>query len=251
MTTPPKPFQVIAGPCSIDSAQTYLESAAALKKLGATGLRGALFKMRTRPEDFQGVGLKGIEILQQARNQIGLPIVTEVVDARHLEALDPWVDQYQVGARSMYNYELLKELGRAKKPVLLKRAFTATLDEWVNASEYIRKSGNAPVTLCERGIRSFDPSTRNVLDLAIVPLAKMRTGLPVWVDPSHGTGRRELVTPMALAAAAVGADGLLIEVHPDSSQALSDADQALSLDDFALLMKRLRPILDARSATLD
>jgi 3-deoxy-7-phosphoheptulonate synthase len=232
-------FVLIAGPCSVDRPETFYECAESLKLQGAHALRGAIFKMRTKPDSFQGLGREGLELLAEARRRTALPVVTEVVDPRHLEALDPVVDVYQVGARNMYNYELLKELGLAKKPVLLKRGFTAYLDEWAHAAEYLLRAGNSQVILCERGIRGFDPHTRNVLDLASVPVIRARTGLPVLVDPSHGTGRKDLVEPMSIAALAAGADGLLIEVHPRPEEALSDADQALTPSEFAALHRKI------------
>ena len=243
-------FCVIAGPCSVDTEDHYVFAARELRRLGAAAVRGGIFKMRTRPEAFQGLGLEGLSILKRGRDRSGLPVVTEVVDPRHLEAIYETVDVFQVGARNMYNYELLKELGKLKKPVLLKRAFSAYLDEWLSAADYICGQGNDQVILCERGVRSFDTYTRNQLDLAAIPYLKARTQFPILVDPSHGTGRRELVIPMSLAAAAAGADGLIVEVHPDPSAALSDAQQALTFDDFAELMNRLRVLMPALGRTL-
>lgn len=236
---------MIAGPCSVDLPSTYYECAESLKKVGVHALRGGVFKMRTNPESFQGLGQEGFEILQEARRRTGLPVVTEVVDPRHLEELDSFVDVFQVGARNMYNYELLKELGRTRKPVLLKRGFTAYLEEWAHAAEYVLRGGNSQVILCERGIRGFDPHTRNILDLASIPLIRARTGLPVLVDPSHGTGRRNLVGPMALAAVAVGADGLIIEVHPSPEKAFSDAEQALTPAEYSTLADQVALIRQA------
>ena len=241
-------FTLIAGPCSVDRPATFYSCSEALVTAGAHALRGGIFKMRTKPDSFQGLGREGMEILLEARRRSGLPVVTEVVDPRHLEELDPVVDVYQVGARNMYNYELLKELGRAGKPVLLKRAFTAYLDEWAHAAEYVLRAGNSNVILCERGVRGFDPHTRNILDLASVPVIRSRTGLPVIVDPSHGTGRRELVAPLSIAALAAGADGLLIEVHPDPGSALSDAEQALTPAEFGALARRLKRVRGALEA---
>jgi 3-deoxy-7-phosphoheptulonate synthase len=235
-------FAMIAGPCSVDQPSHYFDAASALRELGVGALRGGIFKMRTRPDSFQGLRHEGLEILIEARKRYALPIVTEIVDPRHIEVLGEVVDVFQVGARNMYNYELLKELGQTRKPVLLKRAFTAYLDEWAHAAEYVLKAGNPQVILCERGVRGFDPHTRNVLDLASVPVIRERTGLPVVVDPSHGTGRKDLVLPMSLAAAAAGADGLLIEVHPQPEEALSDAEQALTIPEFATLAQKVSQI---------
>jgi 3-deoxy-7-phosphoheptulonate synthase len=238
-------FACIAGPCSIDSYETFAQAAESILHSGGKGLRAAVFKMRTHPDSFQGLGASGLTILSKIRARYDLPLFTEVVDPRHLAELDSFVDVYQVGARNMYNYELLKELGGQPKPVLLKRGLSATLDEWSGAAEYVLRGGNRKLILCERGVRGFDPETRNLLDLASVPLMKRRLGAPVIVDPSHGTGRRDLVIPLSLAAAAVGADGLLIEVHPDASSALSDADQALSLQEFKHLVTRAERVYTA------
>ncbi len=240
-------FTLIAGPCSVDRPATFFECADLLKAQGAHALRGAIFKMRTKPESFQGLGREGMELLAEARRRTALPVVTEVVDPRHIESLDSVVDVFQVGSRNMYNYELLKELGKTHKPVLLKRGFTAYLDEWAHAAEYVLRAGNSRVILCERGVRGFDPHTRNILDLASVPVIRARTGLPVLVDPSHGTGRKDLVEPMALAALAAGADGLLIEVHPRPDEALSDAEQAITPAEFAGLVRKLSQVRKALS----
>jgi 3-deoxy-7-phosphoheptulonate synthase len=238
-------FVVIAGPCSIDTESNYLETSRFLKRAGALALRGAVYKMRTQSKSFQGLGRDGYPILNKSRAELNLPVFTELVDPRHIDELQQYVDVFQVGSRNMYNYELLKELGRQSKPVLLKRGFTATLEEWGGAAEYILAGGNKNVILCERGVRGFDSNTRNILDLSSVILMKNRLGLPVIVDPSHGTGRADLVIPMSLAAAAAGADGLLIEVHTDPKAALSDADQAITHFQFELLMKKLKPLLES------
>lgn len=243
-------FLVVAGPCSIDTRANFLESSRWIKAQGGHALRGAVFKMRTDPKRFQGLGRDGYPILKEIRETLNLPVFTEVVDTRHVEELHPFIDVFQVGARNMYNYELLKELGRQRKPVLLKRAFSATLDEWAGAAEYVLSGGNDNIILCERGTRGFDTHTRNVLDLSSVILMKRRTGLPVLVDPSHGTGRSDLVLPMSLAAAAAGADGLLVEVHADPSKALSDQDQAINLEQFGVLTKKLNQVLSALEKNL-
>lgn len=236
---------MIAGPCSIESYELFSEVARAVKKLGATALRGGVFKMRTRADTFQGLGGEAIPIVKQVKKEVDLPFVCEITDLRQLTLLDEVVDVYQVGARNMHNYELLKELGKLQKPILLKRGLAAYLDEFLAASEYIRKAGNDRVILCERGIRTFERATRNTLDLSAVPYLKQRSGLPVIVDPSHGTGVRSLVSPMAWAAAAAGADGIIVEVHPRPREALSDGEQALTIEDFQTLVPRLNRILAA------
>jgi 3-deoxy-7-phosphoheptulonate synthase len=236
---------MIAGPCSIESYELFLEVARAVKKQGATALRGGIFKMRTRSDAFQGLGGEALPIVKQVKEDVGLPFVCEITDPRQIAVLDEVVDVFQVGARNMHNYELLKELGKLRKPVLLKRGLAAYLDEFLAASEYVIKAGNSQVILCERGIRTFERSTRNTLDLSAVPYLKQKTGLPVIVDPSHGTGVRSLVSPMAWAAAAAGADGIIVEVHPRPQEALSDAEQALTIEDFQVLVPRLNRILEA------
>lgn len=246
----PGKFTLIAGPCSIDSEETFLKTSANLKEKGAHGLRGALFKMRTHSNSFQGIGFEGLAILKKAKSLFALPIFTEVTDPRQLEKLDDFVDVYQVGARNMYNYELLKELGKTKKPVLLKRSFSALIDEWIAAADYIQKEGNKNVVFCERGIRTFESKLRNTLDLATVAYLKQNTSFKVIVDPSHGTGSRALVKPMSLAAAAAGADGLLIEVHDEVDKALSDEQQAINSMEFGEIVMTLKKILPAFNKTL-
>ena len=236
-------FVIIAGPCAVESEEQLLESAHAVKRGGAQMLRGGAFKPRTTPHSFQGLGERGLEILKLARAETGLPIVTEVMDARQLEAVLDCADILQVGSRNMQNFTLLKELGRVDRPVLLKRGMSATLDEWLGAAEYILAGGNSRVILCERGIRTFGTSTRNTLDLGIVPLAKERSSLPVIVDPSHATGRTDLVIPMSLAAVAAGADGLLVEVHPDPPHAKCDRDQQITPQAFGELVRRVRGLV--------
>ena len=239
------PFSLIAGPCSIESYELFSEVAVAVKKNGASALRGGIFKMRTRPDAFQGLGAHALSLVQQVKTEVNLPFVCEITDPRQITLLDEVVDVYQVGARNMHNYELLKELGKLRKPVLLKRGLSAYLDEFLAASEYLLRAGNEKIILCERGIRTFERSTRNTLDLSAVPYLKQRSGLPVLVDPSHGTGVRSLVAPMCWAAAAAGADGIIVEVHPRPSEALSDGEQALTLQDFEMMVPRLNRILEA------
>ncbi len=227
---------VIAGPCSIESETHLRETAHAVKARGAALLRGGVFKMRTSPESFQGIGTPAFEFLNRVKVDSQMPLVSEVTDPRQIEMMLSTVDLFQVGSRNMYNYELLKELGRINRPVILKRAFAATIDEWIHAAEYIVRGGNDQVILCERGIRTFETATRNTLDLNAVAYIKAHTDFAVVVDPSHGTGRRELVAPMALAGIAAGADGLICEVHPRPDEALSDAFQALDYDAFEKLV---------------
>lgn len=239
-------FVLIAGPCAVEGAEQIRDAAGLVREGGAAILRGGAFKPRTSPRSFQGLGRTGVELLSQAGREHGLPVVTEVLDVRHLEFIVERVDMLQVGARNMQNFELLKELGRLDKPVLLKRGMSATLDEWLSAADYILLGGNQQVVLCERGIRTFETSTRATLDIAAVPVLRARTDLPVIVDPSHAAGRREWVVPLALAATAAGADGLLVEAHPRPDEALSDRDQALGPTELADLRDRLLPILAAQ-----
>jgi len=231
---------LIAGPCAIEGRENFLEAAAAVKDAGAQMLRGGAFKPRTSPYSFQGLGEKGLQIMAEARELTGLPLVSEVMDQKSIPMLAEYVDMIQVGARNMQNFFLLRELGKVSKPILLKRGMSATIEEWLMAAEYILGSGNPNVILCERGIRTFETYTRNTLDLSAVPLLKQLTHLPVIVDPSHGTGKRELVEPMSLASVAAGADGLIIEVHPDPAQAWSDGPQSLFPEDFARLSSKVR-----------
>jgi len=242
-------FVLIAGPCSVeDEAQTLLV-ARLVKAAGAQILRGGAFKPRLSPYDFQGLGEDGLKILKAARDETGLPVVTEVMDARHLDLVQGYADILQIGSRNMQNYSLLKELGRAAKPVLLKRGMNATLEEWLNAAEYVLSGGNANVILCERGIRTFETYTRNTLDLSSVPAVKEMSHLPVVVDPSHATGRASLVRPMSLAAVAAGADGIMVEVHPRPAQALSDRDQQITPESFAELADAVRGLVAFMSRT--
>ncbi|MDX9732135.1 MAG: 3-deoxy-7-phosphoheptulonate synthase [Bdellovibrionales bacterium] len=236
---------VIAGPCSIESEEHLSDTARSVAQRGATILRGGVFKMRTSPNSFQGIGTPAFEFLNRVKAESGLPMVSEVTDPRQIEAMLDSVDMFQVGSRNMYNYELLKELGRLNRPVILKRAFAATIEEWARAAEYIVKGGNDQVVLCERGIRTFETATRNTLDLNAVAWIKAHTDFAIIVDPSHGTGRRELVTPMALAGIAAGADGVICEVHPRPDEALSDSFQALDYDAFDSLVRQTAAVAEA------
>jgi len=234
-------FQIMAGPCSVESEEQITTLAAEIRAAGVNILRGGAFKPRTSPYSFQGMRGEGIELLLKAKSQTGLPIVTEIMDISQLPLFEE-VDLIQVGARNMQNFEMLKELGRTKKPILLKRGLSSTLEELLMSAEYILAGGNPNVILCERGIRTFETATRNTLDLSAVPMLKNMTHLPVIVDPSHGTGIYKLVAPMALAAVAAGADGLMIEVHNDPEHALSDGPQSLKPDAFRDLVKAIEAI---------
>ncbi len=240
---------VVAGPCSVESEETYLSTAHAVKAAGAHALRGGAFKPRTSPYTFQGLGRDGLQILARARAQTGLPVVSEVLAPADLEPVAEVADVIQIGARNMQNFALLSEVGRLRKPVLLKRGMSSTIEEWLLSAEYVLSQGNYEVILCERGIRTFETYTRNTLDLNAVPLVRELSHLPLIVDPSHGTGRRSLVTAMALAGVAAGANGLLIEVHPHPESALSDGPQSLTLDGFRSLMEKLRPVAEAVGKT--
>jgi 3-deoxy-7-phosphoheptulonate synthase len=232
-------FVVIAGPCSVESEEQALLTAMKVKEAGADLLRGGAFKPRTSPYDFQGLGLKGLKILEKAKKATGLPIVTEVTDPRDVSWVCEYADMLQIGTRNMQNFSLLREVGKVHKPVLLKRGMNSTLKEWLHCAEYILAGGNTQVVLCERGIRTFETYTRNTLDLSMVPAVKELSPLPIVVDPSHGTGRLSLIEPMSLAALSAGADGLMVEVHCNPRQALCDKDQALSPDQFTRLMNKL------------
>jgi 3-deoxy-7-phosphoheptulonate synthase len=233
-------FAVIAGPCTVESRETLLETAGAVERAGADLLRGGAYKPRTSPYAFQGLGRAGLEMLREARDASGLPVVTEVLDVRDLEAVLEVADVVQIGARNMQNYALLAEVGRSDAAVLLKRGLSATLEELLLAAEYILAEGNERVVLCERGVRSFEPSYRFMLDVSAVPALKELTHLPVIVDPSHAAGKRQLVEPLSLAAAAAGADGVIVEVHPRPDEAVCDAQQALLVADFDRYVRRLR-----------
>ncbi|MDK2887248.1 MAG: 3-deoxy-7-phosphoheptulonate synthase [Thermoanaerobacter sp.] len=236
---------VIAGPCAVESREQLLAAAHRVRQAGAVILRGGAFKPRTSPYSFQGLEEEGLKLLAEAARQTGLATVTEVVDEYSLELAVQYVDMLQVGARNMQNFRLLQAVGRSGKPVLLKRGLSATVEEWLMAAEYIMSEGNEQIVLCERGIRTFEQSTRNTLDLSAVPLVKSLSHLPVIVDPSHATGDRRLVGPMARAAVAAGADGLLIEVHPEPARALCDGPQSLTPAQFAALMEELRAVAAA------
>jgi len=230
----------IAGPCSVEGREMLLATATAVRDAGAVGLRGRAFKPRTSPYSFRGLGAEALDLLAWAREETGLPVVTEVLDTRHVALVAEKADCLQVGARNMQNFALLTEVGDSGKPVLLKRGLSATLEDLLLAAEYVLARGNGQVMLCERGIRTFERALRSTLDIGAVPYLKQETHLPVIVDPSHAAGRRDLVPALALAAVAAGADGLLIEVHPDPDRARSDGDQSLTLESFADLMGRVR-----------
>jgi 3-deoxy-7-phosphoheptulonate synthase len=232
-------FAIIAGPCAVESREQTLETAWAVHDAGATLFRGGAYKPRTSPYAFQGLGKEGLRLLAEAKLETGLPIVTEVMDARDIEAVLEVADVLQIGARNMQNYSLLAEVGRSGCPVLLKRGLSSTLDELLMAAEYVLNGGNEAVMLCERGIRTFETSYRFTLDLMAVPVLKERTHLPVIVDPSHAAGRRELVMPLSLAAAAAGADGIIVEVHPHPDEAICDGAQSLVADEFAAYVERV------------
>lgn len=237
-----KNFVVMAGPCSVESEEQLMKTAAAVKKAGADILRGGAFKPRTTPYAFQGLGEDGLKILQKAKQKYNMPVVTEVLHVKNLDLVADYADILQIGARNMQNFELLNAVGKLKKPVLLKRGMSAKLEEFLLAAEYILNNGNPNVILCERGIRTFETATRNTLDLNTVALIKQLSHLPIITDPSHGTGRYSLVEPLSLASYAVGAHGIIIEVHPEPEKALSDGDQSLKLDTFAALMKKLNKL---------
>ena len=245
-----KEVVVMAGPCSVESIEQLREAAKAVKAGGAKFLRGGAFKPRTSPYDFQGLAEEGLNMLREVADEEGLKVVTEIVDKDDIELVGKYADIYQVGARNMQNFQLLKALGKAKKPVMLKRGLAATISEWLNAAEYIMAGGNEQVIFCERGIRTYETFTRNTLDLSAVAAIKELSHLPIIVDPSHGTGRWEMVRPMARAAVAAGCDGLIIEVHPHPEVALSDGDQSLTPKNFNALMGELGKICDVMGRTL-
>lgn len=235
-------FTVMAGPCSVESEEQTMKIATLVKEAGADILRGGAFKPRTSPYSFQGLGLEGLKILEKAGKATGLPVITEVTDPRDVTWVCEYADILQIGTRNMQNFSLLKEVGRSQKPVMLKRGMYSTLAEWLNCVEYILHEGNSNVMLCERGIRTFETYTRNTLDLSAVPALKELSHLPVIIDPSHSTGKVSLIEPMSLAAIAAGADGLMIEVHHNPPEALSDKDQALTPEQFAATMKKIRKL---------
>ena len=236
---------VMAGPCAVENEEQILATARAVKESGAKVLRGGAYKPRTSPYSFQGMREEGLKLLTQARDETGLAVVTEVMDARHIDLVAQYADILQIGSRNMQNFTLLEEVGKCRMPILLKRGMSATIEEFLQAAEYVMKGGNHEVILCERGIRTFEPSTRNTLDLNAVPMLKRHTHLPVVVDPSHGTGHWWMVPWLACAAVAAGADGLLIEVHRNPQEALSDGSQSLSPDGFDSLMRKLRAVARA------
>ena len=240
----------VAGPCSVEGEEMLRSTAEAVKRAGARALRGGAFKPRTSPYSFQGMGRRGLEILARVRAETGLPVVTEVMDTRQVEEVAGFADALQVGARNMQNFALLSELGRVHRPVVLKRGPSATLKELLLAAEYVMKQGNPNVILCERGIRTFETATRNTFDISAIPVLKRETHLPVLADPSHGGGRSDLVAPLAFAAVAAGADGLIIEVHPEPEVAMSDGDQSLDFKSFETLMGNLRAFAEAAGRTL-
>ncbi len=236
---------VIAGPCSVENKDSLIDTARKVQASGAKILRGGAFKPRTSPYDFQGLGFDGLKLLAEARKATGLPIISELMDPRDTETFCEYVDIVQIGARNMQNFRLLTEVGKIKKPVLLKRGLSATIKEFLMSAEYIAAQGNSQIILCERGIRTFETATRNTLDLSAVPVLKEETHLPVFVDPSHAVGRWALVAPMAKAAVAVGADGLMIEVHADPENALCDGAQSLKPSKFASLMEEIKRVAES------
>jgi len=241
---------VIAGPCSVESREQLLSVARSVKASGASMLRGGAFKPRTLPYSFQGLGLNGLKLLAEARDETGLPVVTEVMAPEDVVVVEEYADVLQIGARNMQNFPLLKRVGEASRPVMLKRGISATIEEWLSSAEYVLAEGNEDVIMCERGIRTFEKLTRFTLDLTAVPLLKELSHLPVIVDPSHGTGVRALVKPMAKASVAAGADGLLVEVHPRPEEAKSDGEQSLRPNEFQSLIEELRPVALAVGRTL-
>jgi 3-deoxy-7-phosphoheptulonate synthase len=241
---------VIAGPCSIENREQIFETARCVKQAGGSFLRGGAFKPRTSPYSFQGLGIQGLELMREAADAYGLLVVSEVMEISQIVPMLPLVDMFQVGARNMQNFNLLREMGQVRKPVLLKRGIAATIEELLLASEYILSGGNYNVVLCERGIRTYETATRNTMDIAAIPVVKKLSHLPILADPSHGTGRRDMVAPLAKAAVAAGADAILVEVHPDADKAASDAAQTLYPDQFEKLVGELRAIAAAVGRTL-
>ena len=240
-----KQIVMMAGPCSVENQETLSEIARDVKAAGSQLLRGGAYKPRTSPYDFQGLGVEGLEYLAQARRESGMPVITEVMTPHLVETVCEYADVLQIGARNMQNYDLLREVGKCRTPVMLKRGLSSTVEEWLKAAEYVLAGGNHRVMFCERGIRTFEPSTRFTLDLSAVPAIKKASHLPIIIDPSQGTGRRDMVAAMSKAAIACGADGLLIEVHPHPEDALSDGQQTLDTAQFAQLMQELKPIAAA------
>jgi len=243
-------FIVIAGPCSVESREQIMESAAAVKEAGAVILRGGAFKPRTSPYSFQGLEELGLKLLAEAREKFGMPIVTEIMNPRDIELVAQYADILQVGTRNVQNFALLKELGRIDKPILLKRGMMSTIEEWLMSAEYIMSEGNEKVILCERGIRTFETASRNTMDISAIPILKDKTHLPIIADPSHAVGHWKYVIPLARAAVAAGADGIMIEVHPKPEDALSDGIQSLKPNKFAQLMEELPPYIKAAGKTM-
>lgn len=237
-----KDFVMIAGPCSVENRTQTLETSRILKNLGVDILRGGAFKARTSPYDFQGLGEEGLRIIRDVKEELELPVISEVLDTRDVDMVSQYVDILQIGSRNMQNFSLLKEVGRSNKPVMLKRGMSSTLEEWLNCAEYILSEGNPNVVLCERGIRTFEKFTRNTVDISAVPAIKNISHLPVIVDPSHGTGRVDLIEPVSLAAVAVGADGLMIEVHYKPEEAVSDRLQAMHPEKYSILIDKVRKL---------
>jgi 3-deoxy-7-phosphoheptulonate synthase len=236
---------VMAGPCAVESEQQLLETARAVKAAGATILRGGAFKPSTSPYQFRGLGERGLELLAQVKKEVGLPVITEVMSLSEVELVARYADILQIGARNMQNFNLLEEVGKTGKPVMLKRGLSATVQEWLLAAEYILAQGNEQLMLCERGIRTFETYTRNTMDISVIPIIEKVSHLPIIADPSHGTGKWYLVIPMALAAVAAGADGIMVEVHPNPDLALKDGVQSLTFANFHQLMSQLRPVAEA------
>ncbi|NLN65978.1 MAG: 3-deoxy-7-phosphoheptulonate synthase [Clostridiaceae bacterium] len=237
-------FSIVAGPCSVEGREQILETARFLKSCGVHFLRGGTFKPRTSPYAFQGLGLEGLQYLKEAADETGMAIITEVTSLRTLEIALDHVDVFQIGARNMHSFELLKEVGKTGKPVVLKRGLSATIDEWLNAAEYIMTGGNSQVILCERGIRTFETATRNTLDISAVPVIQQKSHLPILIDPSHASGVREYVPALCRAAVSVGADGIMVEVHPQPAKAFSDGAQSLNFEQFESLLNVLKPLAE-------
>jgi 3-deoxy-7-phosphoheptulonate synthase len=242
---------LMAGPCTIEDEAELFAIADSVSKAGAKLLRGGAYKPSTSPYSFQGMGVPGLQLLQEAGKRFGLKVVTEVMDPRKVELVAAYADMLQIGARNMQNYDLLREVGQSKTPVLLKRGMSAKIEEWLLAAEYIASAGNEQIVLCERGIRTFETATRNTLDLNAVPLIKSMSHLPIIVDPSHGTGKRDIVGPMAKAAVACGADGLIIEVHPTPDHAIKDGSQSMTLEGFSRLTPQVRAVAEAVGRSLE
>lgn len=236
---------MMAGPCTVESEEQLMTTAEAVSKAGARILRGGAYKPSTSPYSYQGMGIPGLELLKEAGKRFDMRIITEVMDVRKVELVSQYADILQIGTRNMQNYDLLKEVGQSQVPIMLKRGMSAKLEEWLLAAEYVAQGGNHNIMLCERGIRSFDSATRNVLDLAAVPMIKKLSNLPIIVDPSQGTGRRDLVEPMSLASIAVGADGLLVEVHPNPDHAIKDGAQSMTINGYAGMIEKLAAVAES------